>query len=396
MRFQYSEADSAFRSEVSSFLHEALPNGWEGPLGDALASDDRVWERALEFAGKLVRRGWLAPHWPKEYGGAGLSIMQQVVYSEEMANFGAPYVGGVGIGMVGPILILNGTPKQRAEFLPEITSLAKIWCQGFSEPGAGSDLASLTTRAVRDGDNFVINGQKIWTTWGHRAQHMVMLARTDPEAPKHRGITMFLLDMDWPGITVRPLVNMAGLHTFNEVFFEDVRVPSDRVVGEVNRGWYIGAQLLDFERSGVSAAASARRRLTQSVEHVKDAAKSVPGFQLKSTFGVQMAELFIEAEVGRMLCYRIASMQARGLVPNYEASIGKMFNSELGQRIRNFSVNAIAMLGQVHHSGQTDWDSYAGDNALEYMEAVPATIAAGSSEVQRNIIATRGLGLPRS
>jgi len=395
MRFQYSDTDSAFRAEVSSFLQEALPNGWEGPLGDALASDDDVWNRALGFARKLVARGWLAPHWPKEYGGAGLSIMQQVVYAEEMANFGAPYVGGVGIGMVGPILILNGTPRQKAEFLPEITSLSKIWCQGFSEPGAGSDLASLTTRAVRDGDNFVINGQKIWTTWGHRAQHMVMLARTDPEAPKHRGITMLLLDMDWPGITVRPLVNMAGLHTFNEVFFEDVRVPVDRVVGEINRGWYVAAQLLDFERSGVSTAAGVRRQLMSTLEHMRGTTKSVPGFQLKPTYGVQLAELFIEAEVGRMLCYRIASMQARGLVPNHEASIGKMYNSELSQRVRNFSVNALAMLGQVHAS-QSQWDSFAGDYGLEYMESVPATIAAGSSEVQRNIIATRGLGLPRS
>ena len=378
-----------------SYGRTSLPNGWEGPLGDALASDDDVWNRALGFARRLVDRGWLAPHWPTEYGGAGLTIMQQVVYAEEMANFGAPYVGGVGIGMVGPILILNGTPKQKAEFLPEITSLSKIWCQGFSEPSAGSDLASLRTRAVRDGDAFIINGQKIWTTWGHRAQHMVMLARTDPEAPKHRGITMLLLDMDWPGITVRPLINMAGLHTFNEVFFEDVRVPMDRVVGEVNRGWYVAAQLLDFERSGVSTAASVRRQLMSTLDHMRSAAKSVPGFQLKSTFGVHLAELFVEAEVGRMLCYRIASMQARGVVPNYEASIGKMFNSELGQRVRNFNVNALSMLGQIH-SGATSADSAAGDYALEYMEAVPATIAAGSSEVQRNIIATRGLGLPRS
>ncbi|MBK7329947.1 MAG: acyl-CoA dehydrogenase family protein [Dehalococcoidia bacterium] len=187
------------------------------------------------------KQGWTAPHWPKEYGGAGMSVIEQFVYSEEMAMARAPQTGGSGVQMLGPVLIRYGTEEQQREHLPRITSGEVQWCQGYSEPGSGSDLASLQTRAIRDGDDYVVNGQKIWTSGAHRADWMFLLARTDPNAPKHRGISMLLMDMKSPGISVQPLITLAGDHVFNQEFFDNVRVPAKNIVGEENRGWYVGA-----------------------------------------------------------------------------------------------------------------------------------------------------------
>src|SRR5712692_7371776 len=262
MELKFGEKEESLRQEVRSFLKEHIPeNETAAGLGHRT---DEEFEKARRFNTALAQRGWIAPAWPREYGGLGASIYEQMVFNEEFGYYGAPDTGtrGFGVGMIGPTLIIHGSEQQKREHLPRITSGEAIWCQGYSEPGSGSDLASLQTRAVLDGDDFVVNGQKIWTSGGHRANWMFMLARTDPDAPKHRGISFFLLDVkNTPGVTVRPLINMHNRHHFNEVFFEDVRIPAKNLVGEENRGWYVGMTLLDFERSGIGTTAAHRRTL---------------------------------------------------------------------------------------------------------------------------------------
>ena len=228
MDFKFSPEQEAFRQAVRRFLREALPADWEGgDFEDAYES----FEFGRAFSKKLAQRNWIAPAWPHEYGGAGLSLWEQAIFSEEMAYHRAPVFNLAAIGYVGPTIILYGTEEQKKQHLKAITSAQVFWCQGYSEPNAGSDLASLQTSAVEDGDDFVINGQKIWTSLAHRADRMILLARTDPTAPKHKGISYFLVDMKSPGITVRPLVNLANQYGFNEVFFENVRVPKASLLG---------------------------------------------------------------------------------------------------------------------------------------------------------------------
>jgi alkylation response protein AidB-like acyl-CoA dehydrogenase len=292
--------------------------------------------------------------------------------------------------MIGPTLIIHGSEEQKKKYLPKITSGEHIWCQGYSEPGSGSDLASLQTRAIRDGDDFVINGQKIWTSGGHRANQMFTLVRTDPEAPKHRGISFLLIDdiKNTPGLTIRPLINMANRHHFNEVFFEDVRVPAKNLVGEENRGWYVGMTLLDFERSGIGTTASQKHTLERLTQLVKDAPEAV-----REKNRLKLADHVVSNNVARFLGYRIGYIQAKGQVPNYEASVVKIFQSELGQRIYGFGVNLLGLAGQL--MPEQAGAPLSGEMPEAMLQAVPSTIYSGTNEIQRNIIATRGLGLPR-
>jgi alkylation response protein AidB-like acyl-CoA dehydrogenase len=389
MDLKFGKKEEALRGDIQRFLSEHLPKR-EGGGRDA-RTDDTAFEAAKTFNQELGKRGWIAPAWPKEYGGLGASIFEQMVFNEEFGYHGAPDTGtrGFGVGMIGPTLIIHGSEEQKAEHLPKITSGEAIWCQGYSEPGAGSDLASLQTRAVRDGDDFVVNGQKIWTSGGHRANWMFLLTRTDPDAPKHRGISFLLLDIkNTPGVTIRPLINMANRHHFNEVFFEDVRIPRRNLVGEENRGWYVGMTLLDFERSGIGGTAAQRRTLENLVEHLKAA----PSYK-RERHRLALAELWLENNVAKYLGYRIGDMQARGQVPNYEASVIKIFQSELGQRIYRFAVNMLGLPGQL--VPEQPGAPFGGEMPEGYIQSVPTSIFSGSNEIQRNIIATRGLGLPR-
>src|SRR6266567_3947698 len=259
-----STEEAAFRSDVRQFIKQNLPAEWIRAIeNNAMVEPDDPEQRAFlkEWRAALATRGWIAPHWPKEYGGGGMTQGEQFIFNEEMAEARAPDVGGFGVTMIGPTLILYGTDEQKKQHLPGITSGDVVWCQGYSEPGSGSDLASLQTRAVRDGDDYGVNGQKIWSSGAHRAGWMFMLARTDPDAPKHRGISMLLMDMKSPGISIQPLVNMAAQHHFNQEYFDDVRVPVLNRVGEENRGWYVGATLLDFERSNIRTSIGIRHTL---------------------------------------------------------------------------------------------------------------------------------------
>ncbi|HET7737768.1 MAG TPA: acyl-CoA dehydrogenase family protein, partial [Tepidiformaceae bacterium] len=260
MDFRDSPQEATFRDNVRTFLHAEAPRR-DNEVLPPPERQRRDSEARKEWAAKLSQRGWVAPAWPKEYGGAGLGVMEQFILNEEFAEARVQNVGGMGVAMIGPTLIAHGTEAQKNEHLPRILRGEIQWCQGYSEPGAGSDLAALQTRAVRDGDDWVINGQKIWTSGAHESDWIYMLARSDPDAPKHRGITYFMVDMKTPGITVRPLINMGNLHSFNEVFFEDVRVPAANIIGEVNRGWYAGTTTLDFERSSIGNAIGQRQTL---------------------------------------------------------------------------------------------------------------------------------------
>jgi alkylation response protein AidB-like acyl-CoA dehydrogenase len=286
--------------------------------------------------------------------------------------------------------MLYGTDEQKQRFLPRITSGEDVWCTLYSEPGAGSDLAALQTRAVQDGDDFVINGQKIWTSLATRSNWGWMAARTDPDAPKHKGISTFVVPMDAPGITIRPLINMAGQAGFNEVFFDNVRIPKDCLVGELNRGWYQVAVALDFERSGIQSYAGSRRTLEQLVNFVGEQPETVKRNPLVR---MRLADRLIELAAGTYIAYRIPWMQSKGIIPNYEASISKLFGSELVQRVAATGLQLLGLFGGL--TGESKWAPLKGRMERMYLTAVSSTIAAGTSEIQRSIVATRGLGLPR-
>ncbi len=395
MEFRFSPEEEAFRQEVREFLRrewseDAAEGGAESPLG---YGGGRGLDEIRRFQKKLAQKGWLTLAWPKEYGGMGASVMKQVIFNEEMAYHRAPQQLGVGPDRVGPTIILYGTEEQKREHLPPIANAEVIWCQGFSEPGAGSDLASLQTTAVEDGDYFVVNGQKIWTSLAHVADWMILLARTDPDAPKHRGISYFLVDMRTPGITVRPLIDMTGRHAFNQVFFDNVRVPRKNLVGELNRGWYVAAATLDFERSGINRVMAGVRLYEELVEYARETARDGRPLTALPTVRHKLAELRIEFEVGRLLAYRVAWVQAQGRIPNQEASMSKLFGSELQQRLARAGMEIMGLGGQLRPGSR--WAPMAGRIADYYLGAVATTIAAGTSEVMRNIIAIRGLGLPR-
>ncbi|HEY8173467.1 MAG TPA: acyl-CoA dehydrogenase family protein, partial [Dehalococcoidia bacterium] len=299
------------------------------------------------------------------------------------------------VGYLGPTIILYGNDEQKKQHLPGITSGDVVWCQGYSEPNSGSDLASLQTRAVQDGDDFIINGQKIWTSQAHYADWMFVLARTDPEAPKHRGISYFLLDMKTPGITVRPLINMANGEGFNEVFFENVRVPREGLLGELNRGWYIATTTLDFERSSLTGTAQSQRTLEDLTRFAKNEREAGTGRRIWDNPQVRhaIADLWIDLDIARLLSYRVVSMQARGLVPNYEASIIKVFTSEYVQKQARVAVSIMGLYGALW--GEGPWAKLLGRYSKSYVTTIGSAIAGGTSEIQRNIIAQRGLGLPR-
>ena len=400
--FHDTPTEAAFRSQVRGFLHDAYDPlrsriNAERPAGSdqhALTPTTRVWFR------KLSERGWIAPSWPAEYGGAGMSIMEQFIFNEEMAEARAVRPGIITVQIAGGTIVALGTDEQKQEHLPPILSGEVIWCQGYSEPGAGSDLAGLQTRAVRDGDDWIINGQKIWTSGARHADWMILLARSDPDAPKHKGITYFIVDMHAPGVSVRPLVQMTNSAEFNEVYFEDVRVPHANVLGEVNRGWYGAVQTLDIERSSIGAAVGQRQALEDLVAFAKQKAGTASLLQHNPLLRYELADLYIAALAGRLLAYRVVSLQSRGRPPNAEASIAKLYTNELNQRLYRTAVKLLGLYGQLtpqmQASGNPELAPKGGRYEYWYLRSVANTIEGGTSEVQRNIIAARGLGLPKS
>ena len=370
MDFKDNTEEAAFRTQVKDFIdNEINAEVKDGELAER-GMYRGAFERLKGLRQKLSSRGWIAPAWPKEYGGAGLSVMQQFIMNEEFAENRVPPVGGMGVSMVGPTLITHGSDDQKKEHLSRILSGEVQWCQGFSEPGSGSDLASLQTRAVKDGDDYVINGQKIWTTGAQFSDMMYMLARTDPDAPKHRGISYFLLDMKAPGVTVRPLITMAGSATFNEVFFENVRVPARNRLGEENRGWYIGTTTLDFERSSIGSSVGIRKMLEGVIKFAQEHPEASPGRTKRDT-QLALADRWIEANVAKLMSYRVISMQNAGLVPNHEASMCKLFGLEAVGRVTD---RALLVFGGIGYTRKHPIERLYRDARLNWLEEGPPTI----------------------
>ncbi|MDE0823777.1 MAG: acyl-CoA dehydrogenase family protein [Dehalococcoidia bacterium] len=390
MEFKFTEEDEQFRTELRAFMKAELPETWEG-AGRYPEEDD--WDLNITVRKKMADKGWLTMHWPEEYGGQNASPVKSAIYNEEIAYMRAPGRDIFGVRMLGPTLMIHGSEEQKKTHLPSVAKGEIQWCQGYSEPESGSDLASLSTRAVRDGDDLVINGGKVWTTMAHRADWIMLLTRTDPDAPKHRGISFVLVDMKSPGVTVRPIINMAGGHEFNQVTFDDVRVPRANVVGDEDRGWYVAVTLLDFERSGIDYSAAARRMLDDVKEFATETKRNGQPLIEIPWIRTLMADRYIDCEVARLMAYNVAYMQSQDLIPTKEASMSKVFGSETVQRVTDAALDILGQYGTLVRDNK--WAPLKGRVQEHWMNAFAGTIAAGTSEVQRNIIAGRGLGLPR-
>jgi alkylation response protein AidB-like acyl-CoA dehydrogenase len=393
MDFNYTAEDETFRADFRAWLKNNLryATPMREPLADEAAGD---WEARVQWHRKLNEGGWMAINWPKEYGGRGASILQNIIYHEELERAGtaAPFTG-FGIPLLGPTLIHWGTEEQKRRFLPKILTAEEIWCQGYSEPNAGSDLAGLQTRAIEDGDDFIVNGSKIWTSAAHHADWIFLLVRTDPNAPKHKGISYLLVDMKTPGITVRPLVQMTGARGFNQVFFEDVRVPRQHLVGQKNQGWQVALTTLMFERS-----TGHDRGITKQITELAQLARRVPrdGRTAWEASGVRqkIAQFTLEAEAIKYTGYRQLTRQLKGLPPGPEGSMLKLCSTELALRIAAFALELLGPYSQLEVDAPFALD--AGKWSQRMLAARGPTIYAGTNQVQHNIIGERVLGLPKS
>ncbi len=393
MDFRYSDAEDRFRFELRRWLDEHLPRYFApGELSEELDPDARF-EKMLAWHRAMHAGGWVGLHWPREYGGRGASLLEQLVYAEEMGAAAAPPpINPIAIMMVGPTLMQWGTEVQKRRFIPTMLAAEEMWCQGYSEPGAGSDLAALQTRGVEDGSDLVVTGQKVWTSLAHRADWCILLCRTDPDARKHLGISYLLVDMRSPGITVRPLVQITGDAEFNEVFFDEVRVPKTNLVGKLHQGWQVAMTTLAFERVGLGNVYQFDRLIR---ELVALASRRMIGARPAIEHGAirqRLAQLAIEAQALRYTQYRHVTKRVRG-EPGPEASVAKLFGTELNMRIMRLALDVLGPEGLLERArGATDESS----KWLRRVLAARAfTIGGGTSEVQRNIIGERALGLPR-
>jgi alkylation response protein AidB-like acyl-CoA dehydrogenase len=393
MDFRFSDEDEIFRSEFCQWLEGNLPTDHRKtafPIEFFANEDGEEWEKRLAWHQKMHAAGWVAIQYPKEYGGRGATITQQYIYDEELNRAGAPQlVNGQGIGLVGPTLMHWGTDEQRRRYLPKMLAAEEIWCQGYSEPGSGSDLASLQTRAIEDGDDFVVNGQKVWTSDAHHADMCFLLVRTEPTAPKHKGISYLLVDMHSPGVTVRPLVQMTGDRGFNEMFFEDVRVPKKNLVGEKNNGWLVALTSLMYERRA--------RDMTPIAYELAGLARLLPRSSSTawddSRVRQRVAEFACEAWAIRYVGLRQLTRQLKGLPPGPESSIQKLAYSELNLRIQKFAMELLGAYSQMGYQAPFAIDE--GKWSYRMLAARGMIIGAGTSEIQRNVIGERVLGLPK-
>ncbi len=391
MDFAFTPEEERFRQELKEFLRRELPEWWRGMF----VHDDRVFPQTRRFCQELAERGWLTMAWPPEHGGQNASVWKQAILREEMWAHEEPrgpqYMN---LNYIGPCIMRYGTEEQKRRFLPPMAKGTVIWTQGFSEPEAGSDLASVRTRAEEVADGFVVNGQKIWSSYADApADWCFLLVRTDPSAPKHRGLSVLLVDMRTPGITVRPIDSMAGPHELNEIFFDDVKVPRNCLLGEKNRGWEIVTAGLAFERAGIARYARAGRVIELLTEYVQQT--HCDGQPLAANLDVRrkLAELRVRYEAARLLNYRAISLQARGQVPVVEASIARLHNTQLEQLVGHVGMEILGLGGLLTHADPQA--PLSGSVYRQWVRNIPTTIAAGTLEIQKNIIAAQGLGLPR-
>ncbi len=394
MDFNYTQEDQAFRTEVRTWL-EANKKFAPPPSNIMADEGEGDWEARVNWHKKLNAGGWVAVNWPKEYGGRGATVMQRLIYREELSRLGLnePMLG-MGINLLGPTLIHWGTEEQKKNHIPKILKGEEVWCQGYSEPGAGSDLASVHTRAVDDGDDFVVNGQKTWTSIAQHADMIFALVRTDPAAPKHKGISYLLIDMHSPGVTVRPLVQMTGGKGFNEVFFEDVRVPKKNIVGERNNGWQVAMTTLMFERGG-GGGEGAMGEVYELARLARRIPRSGAGSTAwdDSSVRQKVAEFAAEAQALRYTGYRQLTRQLKGLPPGPEGSMMKLCGTELALKIAIYAMELLGPYSQLEFNAPFAVDK--GKWSFRMLAARGPTIYAGTNQIQHNIIGERVLGLPK-
>jgi alkylation response protein AidB-like acyl-CoA dehydrogenase len=382
MDLTLSAQEEDFRDEVRAWLEENHPG--QEPSGEEAAFEfRRAWQRLLHDA------GWAGLSWPKEYGGRGATLIEQAIFNEETARARTPSVANVlGIAMGGPTVIAHGTEEQKHRFLPAILSAEEIWCQGFSEPESGSDLASLKTRAVRDGEDWVVTGQKVWTTYAHHAKWCMLVARTNADAPKHKGLTYFLMDMDQDAVQVRPLRQITGEAEFNELFIEEARIPNDNIVGGEGNGWAVAITTLMHERATLAFGlqVAVRIALGELIEHARQtrAGNGQPASE-DPVVRQRLAQLLIESEVLRLNAYRSLSATMRKGVPGPEGSLGKWHWSEVNQALTEL---AIEIAGPRAMLADHEW-------TYRFLRARANSIEGGTTEILKNIVAERVLGLPR-
>ena len=400
MDFSFNENEQSFYEELNDFLHKELPEDWytkpvrwPHDYAGSPYRDPKDKETAEIFQKKLADRGWLTISWPKEYGGRGYTNMEQAIFDERMSYHLAPASGGISCGIVGPMLLRIGTLEQQDAWIPRIASGEISFWLGYSEPNAGSDLGSVSTFAREESDYFVFNGQKCWSSGAHNADYSWMIVRTDVNARKHAGCSLFIVDNKTPGITMRPVINILGNHSFNEVFMDDARVPKENLIGEKNKGFYHLMQALDFERISLVGIGTFKRFLEELVEYAKTTTRN--GHPLKDMTSVRnkLADLATRVEIGYMLFYRTAEMLDRGQEPNVESSALKVMTTELARDMAETAMEILGPYGQLTEPGER-----APLRALVsrgFLESISATIGAGTSEIQRNVIAQRGLGMPR-
>ena len=395
MDFRFSEEEEAFREEVRQWLKKEISPRWTEIDAGLWEETEESWALLREFQRKLGQKGWLAPAYPKEYGGSEMSHLKRLVLSEELSYHKAPFgiETEISVNWVGGALSLFGSEQQKKKYLTEVAKGESCFCLGYSEPNSGSDLASIQTRAVEDGDSWVINGQKTWCSFAHYADYCWLGARTDPDAPKHKGISMFVIDMKTPGITVRPLINILNRHSFNEVFLDDVRVPKDALIGQKNKGWYQLAMALDFERSLIGTAAANQRLIENIMAFAKETKVDGKSISDDPLIKDELAELAVENEVLRMMCYRIAWMYSKELHPSYESSMSLLLSSELLRHTANVGMRVLGHYGELDQDSK--WAVSKARIMRTYLSCISIGVGGGTNEIQRNIVAMRGLGLPR-
>src|SRR5579864_2756985 len=381
MDFELDDSEKAFRDEVRGWLKANTPaKKGEADLDQKSFIDERrAWQR------KLYDAGYVGMTWPKEYGGRGLTFMEQLIFNDEMILAQAPEpINVIGLGMGGPVVIAHGTEEQKKRYLAPLLSAEEIWCQGFSEPNAGSDLSGLQTRAEDQGDHYVVNGQKVWTTLAHVAKWCMLVARERKEPNPREGLTYLLVDMESPGIEVRPLVQITGDAEFNEIFFKDVKVPKSQVLGEAGNGWAVAMTTLLHERGTLGMALATRAQITAAelAEHARKRGRGADPLVRQ-----KIAQHTIEARALQLNGYRAVTAVRRNGIPGPEGSILKLMWSELNQRMTETAIDALGPAGQVENGHP--W-------LYSFLRARGNTIEAGTSEVLRNILAERVLGLPRS
>ena len=396
MDFNYSPAENEFRLELRAWLADALPKGWGETVFEPEDEDERAMFR-LDWERKLHAGGWSGINWAKEYGGRGASLIERGIFAEEMARARAPEgINIIGHNLAGTTILAHGTEAQKKRFLPEIISSREVWCQGFSEPNAGSDLAAVRTRAELKGDRFIVNGQKIWTSYAQYAQWCFALVRTDPDVAKHKGLSFLLIDMRSPGITIRPLRQISGECEFNETFFDNVEVPAENIVGDLNGGWKIAMTTLTYER-GPEDALGRQVRFKQELDKLLlTLARTMQGRRAaidNPAIRQRLARAITELEIVRLNALRSFSRILEGGDRGSDASMTKLYWSHAAQNLYEVAMDALGPLAPL--SGQDPAAAALGRFQLSWLQSKAFTIYSGSSEIQRTIIGERVLGLPR-